>query len=150
MSRSDFCFVPLGQSDGDSDRYLPALLYGCVPVFTAATEAKPFDEVLNWKHVSLSLAGGARVPMLHKLLANISDARLLRMRRAMATTWPRLLWTSLHVGAAAHLTNEPSRADGVSYLGEPSETDAFETLIAVLRRRLGLLAHSEAAGAAHA
>ena len=32
MSRADFCYSPLGWDNGDSDRYLPAVLHGCVPV----------------------------------------------------------------------------------------------------------------------
>lgn len=32
MGNSEFCLSPLGQYEGDSDRYLPALLYGCVRI----------------------------------------------------------------------------------------------------------------------
>ena len=42
MANSDFCLSPLGQTEGDSDRYLPAILYGCIPVFVCESEALPF------------------------------------------------------------------------------------------------------------
>jgi hypothetical protein len=38
-----------------SDRYLPAILYGCIPVFIKEEEAGPFDEIINWSLVSLQL-----------------------------------------------------------------------------------------------
>lgn len=52
QASSDFCFAPLGQSDGDSDRYLPAVLYGCVPVFGPYDEAKPLEEARGATHGS--------------------------------------------------------------------------------------------------
>ena len=55
MVNSDFCYSPLGQRHGDSDRYLPAILYGCIPVFIKEEEARPFDEVIDWSRISLSL-----------------------------------------------------------------------------------------------
>jgi hypothetical protein len=103
MASSDFCLSPLGQMDGDSDRYLPAMLYGCVPVFTCDDEARPFDEVIDWEAFSIRLprrasaaAHSAEDPVvgLHMLLDGISDERLLSMRRAMSRAWPRVLWSS--------------------------------------------------------
>lgn len=44
MRASRFCLSPLGQFLGDSDRYLPAILYGCVPVMTDRLEAMPLTE----------------------------------------------------------------------------------------------------------
>jgi hypothetical protein len=44
MLSSRFCLSPLGQFGGDSDRYLPAILYGCVPVMTHRLEAMPLSE----------------------------------------------------------------------------------------------------------
>ena len=116
--------MPLGQSDGDSDRYLPALLYGCVPVFASGkAEAKPFEEVIRWEDFSLDLPGGpAQVKGLHQFLSKVDDTRLYAMRRAMAAVWPKMLWTSV---------------SGSTYLGEPKSSDAFATLIATLAKRLG-------------
>ena len=47
MIAADSCISPLGQTQGDSDRYLPAILYGCVPVFTCDGEEGSFDEVIQ-------------------------------------------------------------------------------------------------------
>ena len=38
MAASTFCASPPGRLGGDSDRYLPAVLYGCVPVFLEVLE----------------------------------------------------------------------------------------------------------------
>ena len=127
MANSDFCFSPLGQSDGDSDRYLPALLYGCIPVFadSAEREARPFDEILPWGDFSISLSPGNDVKQLHLLLRNISDAHLRTMRRAMAQHWPRMLWSSVMAAAGRG-----------TYLGESVRQDAFQTLMDLLERRM--------------
>ena len=135
MRGSDFCLVPLGQSDGDSDRYLPALLYGCVPVFVTPGEVRPYEELLPWDDFSLRCTDVRTLPAC---LERVSAVKLLTLRRAMGGAWPKLLWTSLHVGdTAARLKTVTQRA-GVSYLGEPPEGDAFSALIEVLGRRLGL------------
>ena len=55
MASSDFCFSPLGQTQGDSDRYLPAVLYGCIPVFPLPGEALPFEDVLDWNETAVRL-----------------------------------------------------------------------------------------------
>ena len=147
MANSDFCLSPLGQSDGDSDRYLPALLYGCVPIFTSVGEALPFEEVLHWPSFSLRLPNGAKdIERLHILLQGVSDRRLRLMRANMAVAWPRMLWTSvatplpasLHSSPHGHGRPRPPRenASEASYLGEGPHRDAFAALIAVLRRRL--------------
>lgn len=73
---------------------------------------------------------------LPALLDGVSDAKLRAMRRAMAGAWRKLLWTSVHVGA--HARGEVPQRAGVSYLGEPPETDAFAALLALLGKRLGL------------
>lgn len=51
---------------GDSDRYLPAMLYGCIPVFMQPDEAGPFDELLPWANMSTNLAGDYQVPNLQQ------------------------------------------------------------------------------------
>ena len=142
MSLSEFCYSPPGQHHGDSDRYLPSILFGCIPVFVKDGEEGPFEELIPWGRVSLML-GLRDVPRLHEHIANCSPARRLSMRRSMASVWPRLLWArhagrrggggarSAARGAGAAPTWGPS-----SYLGESGEGDAFETLIDVLRMRL--------------
>jgi hypothetical protein len=105
---------------GDSDRYLPAILYGCVPVFVKEREAAPFQEVIDWTQISLKLEP-KHVPIMYKVIANFSQDRIVGMRRAMGNVWMRLLWTA---------------ARRKPFLGETGRQDAFATLIEVLRRRL--------------
>ena len=124
MASSDFCLSPLGQNEGDSDRYLPAILYGCIPVFLCPGEEPPFSEVLPWRNISLRL-GPDDAAQLPRILSRIGPAQVVAMRLAMAAVWRRLLWTRL----------------SGSYLGEDPSSDAFETLMEVLRRRLVSGAH---------
>ena len=71
---------------------------------------------------SLPVAAQLRAPTTPpQVLNNVSHARVVAMRRAMATVWERLLWT---------------RAHGRPYLGESGERDAFASLVEVLRARL--------------
>lgn len=55
MAESDFCLSPPGQTQGDSDRYLPALLFGCIPVFVCDGEQLPLSDVIPWNKVSVRL-----------------------------------------------------------------------------------------------
>jgi hypothetical protein len=93
LASADFCGSPLGWDDGDLDRYLPALLYGCVPVFFHAREARPLDELLEWDRFSLVVEPDdiARLP---QVLAAFDAAAMVRMRRAIGEAWERLLYSS--------------------------------------------------------
>eukprot|EP00326_Haptolina_ericina_P021364 CAMPEP_0181189688 /NCGR_PEP_ID=MMETSP1096-20121128/11793_1 /TAXON_ID=156174 ORGANISM="Chrysochromulina ericina, Strain CCMP281" /NCGR_SAMPLE_ID=MMETSP1096 /ASSEMBLY_ACC=CAM_ASM_000453 /LENGTH=231 /DNA_ID=CAMNT_0023278853 /DNA_START=23 /DNA_END=718 /DNA_ORIENTATION=- len=140
MSASDFCYSPLGQRHGDSDRYLPAILYGCIPVFIKEEEAGPFDEIINWSLVSLQLRP-RHVPVMHHVLQNISAQQVVRMRMAMASIWKPLLWTrgrrsSGHPKQASFGRLKESVPPPSGYLGEDGQGDAFTTLMQVLRLRL--------------
>ena len=123
MANSDFCFSPLGQSQGDSDRYLPAILYGCIPVFTHKGEFGPFDEIISWPDVSLQVER-SDIPKLHEILESVPFQRILEMRRAMGQVWQRLLWTS---------TRTPG---GRPFLHESGWQDAFHTLMETFSLRL--------------
>ena len=125
MSASDFCYSPLGQHHGDSDRYLPALLYACIPVFLKK-DYGPFAEVIPWHEFSLHVAP-EDLPNLHKRLANIPQEDVVRMRFAMSRWWPRMLWPWKEGGAQVALG-----VNGTTDI----RTDAFVTFIEVLRRRL--------------
>ena len=132
MATSDFCFSPNGANEGDSDRYLPAMLYGCIPVFVTG-DVPPFADVVSWEHVALSVEL-RHVPRLHELIGNLSHAQVVSMRRAMASVWPRMLWTS----ALQHgLFGRPRQLR--SYLGETGADDAFATLVQLLAKRTGHL-----------
>jgi len=127
---------PLGQTQGDSDRYLPAVLYGCVPVFTCDGEEGPFDEVIQWNRISISVKA-TQIPHLHWILANYSHEQVVRMRTAMRRVWPRLLWTGGAWGAARR-----KQYGRQGYLGESSKLDALSTMMQVLRQRLRLPPHA--------
>ena len=120
MSASTFCYSPLGQRHGDSDRYLPAILYGCVPVFIKENETGPLDELIDWSSVSLGLQP-RDVPRIDEVLATVSHEHVVAMRRAMSQVWERLLWT---------------QARRKPYLGESGARDAFASLMEMLRGRL--------------
>jgi hypothetical protein len=152
MRQSDFCFSPPGQNDGCSDRYLPAILYGCVPVFVGTRhEEGPFgEELVPWENISLQVAP-KDLPLLHERLAAVSPQQLTRMRRAMRDVWPRMLWRDRPRGAsreAGLVYTRTSREDDLDgFLSAAEATagpgarparleDAFESLVETLRRRL--------------
>lgn len=123
MASSDFCAVPPGQDDGDSDRYIAAVLHGCVPVFLVTDEPLPLEEAIPWRRFSLTVRT-RDIPTLHTTLAAVSQAALREMRRRMQDAWPSLLW---------------SRAPYTPLLDEDGSSrahDAFGTLMSVLRARL--------------
>lgn len=134
MADADFCGSPVGMYDGDSDRYLPAMLYGCVPVFFHAREARPFDEVLEWANFSVVL-GEEEVPELHRRLQAITQAETVRMRTAIGEVVERMLYTTFLRARRGSRERALLREDG--------QSDAFSGLIDVLRSRL------QAAPAAH-
>ena len=43
MAAAHFCFSPRGWDNGDSDRYLPAVLHGCVPLMSDRLEGMPLQ-----------------------------------------------------------------------------------------------------------
>ena len=153
MTESTFCLSPLGQHMGDSDRYLPAMLYGCIPVFMQPDEAGPFDDLLPWANMSINLAGDYQVPKLHQVLGGIPHERIVEMRRVIGRHWPALLWSrwahqqfradeprTAHATTGNGIRHEIA-GEGVAghvhgYLGESGHDDAFASFLAVLRHRL--------------
>ena len=126
MASSDFCYTPPGAAHGDSDRYLPAVLYGCVPVFVKDGEVLPFEEELPWHRVALTLRLRDTCH-LDAILRNVSHSQLVGMRRAMEGVWRALLWS----------TSFPlRRGQRNGYLGEDGKGDALDTFVRVLERRL--------------
>ena len=142
MASSDFCYSPPGQYHGDSDRYLPAVLYGCIPIFVKDGETPPFDDVIPWANVSLQVGLGD-VGRLHEIIAAVGPAKLVHMRLGMGAVWRRLVWTSTFGGGAAIPSRRSPTPRGPRYLGEDASQDAFATFIDVLRARL----RAEGAGA---
>ncbi|KAL1520662.1 hypothetical protein AB1Y20_022234 [Prymnesium parvum] len=97
LSSADFCYSPLGWDNGDSDRYLPAVLHGCIPVMSDPLEAMPLEELpdLHWPDFTLA-ASRLALPRLSQLLRAVPRARVHRMRAHLLRAWPRLLYTTVH------------------------------------------------------
>uniref|UniRef100_A0A7S0J291 Exostosin GT47 domain-containing protein n=1 Tax=Calcidiscus leptoporus TaxID=127549 RepID=A0A7S0J291_9EUKA len=149
MKSARYCYVPKGWDMGDSDRYLPALLYGCVPVMADPLEAMPLVEhpEMDWEHAALYVQRSALKGVVGALsaLPPSTDRRLVAKG---ATMWPRLLHTTLHFSSSSWENKEckrQARARGInvsattlcsSYLGEDGSTDTYHTLMEILKRRV--------------
>lgn len=136
MGKADFCYVPLGQNDGPPDRYVAALLFGCIPVMLKSARVDlwedglrylghkevplslPLEERLDWSRFSL-LVDQLDVAHLPAILGNVTKAQLYRLRRGALRNWRKLLYTSIFG----------------SYLEEPAEGDAFDVLMEVFAKR---------------
>eukprot|EP00899_Mesostigma_viride_P000472 jgi/Mesvir1/10425/Mv12689-RA.1 len=136
MLRATFCYVPLGKFGGDPDRYLPAILFGCIPVMAGSRQDAPMVEpleehpALDWRKFSVHVTV-EEIPQLESILRSYTPRQLDAMRSELARVWPRFLYTSLHG----------------SYLGEDGSRDAVDALMAILRRRLALAGAGAAAAA---
>lgn len=132
MSDAEFCYSPLGQSEGDTDRYVPAILMGCIPVMLTGTrygegglEVTPLGmplyehPELNWALFSVQVTIH-EVHLLPAKLRAIMPKERLRMRHELGRIWPRFLYSRMYG----------------SYLGEDGSQDAFETLVDILRLRV--------------
>ncbi len=132
MSDAEFCFSPLGQFEGDTDRYVASILFGCIPVMLTSTQygggraplAAPLDEhpALDWSAFSVNVAL-EQIKDLPSILGSISARKRAKMRHALSRVWRRFLYTSMY-GA---------------YLGEDGADDAFESFIDVLRQRVAAM-----------
>ena len=95
MSRGRFCFSPRGWDQGDSDRYLPALLYGCIPIMSDRFEGMPLDELpeMAWSDVALALDKD-QLPHAVQILRALPSGLEKAMRNASSQMIPRMLYTS--------------------------------------------------------
>eukprot|EP00899_Mesostigma_viride_P009494 jgi/Mesvir1/18546/Mv17064-RA.1 len=131
MSSSVFCASPLGKYGGDPDRYLPAILLGCIPVVFGSTRhvamANPLEEhpEILWESFSVQVHN-EDIEHLDEILAAITPERLSQMRTALKEVWPRFLYTSIYG----------------TYLGEDGSRDAFDALMVVMARRLVTRKHT--------
>jgi hypothetical protein len=122
MRNATFCFSPLGTHGGDQDRYLPALLTGCIPIMLRSVyEAGvrqpvvfPFAQVIHWERIAVVIDADdvSRLPEILDAV-DVADKRAHVFRM-----WRHLLWTSVYG----------------SYLGETPEADAFHTLLRILQK----------------
>ena len=147
MPHSDFSFSPLGVNGGDSDRYVPAVLYGSVPVLlnssvlghqprTGVPQALPLEEVIDWSSFS-TLVDEHSLDSLDKHLDCLTP-KLPMMRQAMKNVWENLLWTSIYSGIYKNPKSSYPSVHNTrdSYLGESGKNDAFEKLMQVLGSRI--------------
>ena len=116
--QASVCVVPEGKSGGYGHRATTAAMLGCVPLFTKERFSFPvFHEEIDWKSLSLHVPP-AELPRLPQLLeaadVEAKRARLGGVRR-------RLLWASIY-------------SDCRLAPGEGGAADAFDTLMATLRR----------------
>ena len=83
-------------------------------------DALPLEEVLPWDRFSLRVPADRLATLREALRAADQPAALRAMRAELGCAWRSLFWSSV-LG---------------SCFGEPLRGDAFDTLMAVLRRRL--------------
>lgn len=95
MRRSRFCYSPRGWDQGDSDRYLPALLYGCVPIMSDRMEAMPLAELpdMPWNESALAIER-QHLSEAVELLSSLPRGSEERMRRQGIQMMERLLYTT--------------------------------------------------------
>ena len=132
MTRADFCYSPTGQAEGDSDRYLPALLYGCVPVFAWSDEEGPYAEIIPWSDVSLRVEPAN----LAQVIDAVSDAQLARMRRAMQSVWHRLVFPEGVDGSDGHHLSQMMLSLGAHAATTQPPADGVHTFFEVLAARM--------------
>ena len=93
MQRSVFCASPPGWDEGDSNRYLPAIAFGCIPVFLLDDEELPFQGIINWTNSAVRLKR-ADIPRLDRILGSISSLRIVEMQASLPTTLSYLTYNS--------------------------------------------------------
>lgn len=126
MRNATFCFSPLGHVGGDQDRYLPALLTGCIPVMlTSVYEGgrkqpvvPPFADLIPWNKIAV-LVDADDVPRLPVILDKVNVAH---RRYLVYKFWRMLLWTTAY-------------ADAEGDLWEDGSGDAVDALVRVLQMR---------------
>ena len=96
MLSSRFCYSPRGWDQGDSDRYLPAILYGCIPVMSDRIEAMPLDELpeMKWNATALAIERELLDALPGILTRGVSRSDETEMRKLAAPMVERLLYTT--------------------------------------------------------
>ena len=152
FSESEFCYSPLGQNDGPSDRYVAAVLFGCIPVVLSSVLVSRFDndiEFVGEKEVPLSqplsekldwpsfavLVEMHQLPQLPAILGNISLASRLAMRRRLLHVWKRFVYSSIFGDYLGETKGALPDVGGAVGAGD-SRGDAFHSLMGVLARRV--------------
>lgn len=88
LVNSTFCLVPRGRRLG-SFRFLEALQAGCIPVSISNGYVLPFEEVIDWKQVALSVDERQllQVPSMVRSMMSLSACRVLAMRLQTQFLW---------------------------------------------------------------
>lgn len=97
MLSSRYCFSPRGWDQGDSDRYLPSLLYGCIPVMSDRLEGMPLDEhpQMMWNITALAAEPYQLTKLLDRLKAIPNEAEgMMRHTSITSRMVPRMLYTT--------------------------------------------------------
>jgi hypothetical protein len=124
MRNSTFCYSPLGRVGGDHDRYIPALLTGCIPVILKSVVVghkrqhivQPFEDIINWDSIAVLI----HADEMTNLTDILSRTNIVSKRAHVHSVWRKLLYTSFYG----------------SYLKETQEADALASLVEVLQLRL--------------
>ncbi|KAG2488199.1 hypothetical protein HYH03_013193 [Edaphochlamys debaryana] len=124
MKKANWCYSPVGQSGGVPDRYMPAILHGCLPVMQQSIGAHtpvpvvlPLEDILPW-HLFSTTVNVKNLDHLGKQLECL-EPFLPRLRANLRGAWTYMMYTSIFG----------------SYVGEDGGNDAFEGIIRVLTKR---------------
>jgi hypothetical protein len=107
MRNATFCFSPLGHVGGDTDRYLPALLTGCIPIMlTSVYESgrkqpvvPPLDDLIPWTKLAVLVDADD----MHRLPDVLSRVDVAHRRYAVYKHWRQLLWTTAYAESEGDL-----------------------------------------------
>jgi hypothetical protein len=117
MRNSTFCYSPLGSHGADSDRWLPAIMTGCIPIILNSVQYGSRIDTIHYPegvdHTVAITVNTHTVQFLDEILAQTSEHEIMMKRAHMAVLWRRLLWTSIYD----------------SEIGETTEHDALTQLI---------------------
>lgn len=101
MRDSTFCFVPMGSNGGPQDRYVAAVLVGCIPIMLRSVRldgqstliAFPFEGLgsIVWEEFAVVVTID-EIPALEKILQTVN---IKHKRAQLHLVWQKLLWTKV-------------------------------------------------------
>merc|ERR1711939_803933 len=87
MRRSVFCLCPRGFAVW-SPRIFESLVAGCIPVIIADEIQLPFDDMLDWRDLSVKVSeADVKAGRLKVILASIPERRIRAKLAAVARFW---------------------------------------------------------------
>lgn len=90
LLRSKFCLHVKG-FEVNTARIGDALYYGCVPVIIANHYDLPFEDILNWKSFSITVAT-LDIPLLKKILQGVSSEKYLILQNNVLKARKHFQW----------------------------------------------------------